>query len=226
MRTRGNPTCRGSPQRQEDRRGGCTNKPNLGRRPAPKTSWPQISQISADFRERAKRRKRRRTVTGVLPSSQICENLCNLRLPDSLRRPNHAKQTQFPASRAAGVPDCAKQSQFFDRGLRPRIEVRGDNIADWDRGAASGLRGPVVQTNPISAAGAVESPHCSTIPSFHHSKPLSIVPNKANSRAVLGGTRPAGRGARDVVQTNPISARATARASALWERSYGESDIR
>ncbi len=41
-------------------------------------------------------------------------------------------------------------------------------------------------TEAASAVAAFGSPHCSSIPSFHHSSPLPILPNKANSPGGAG----------------------------------------
>ncbi len=72
----------------------------------------------------------------------------------------------------------AKQSQFFDCGLRI-----GDRVVAGPPGlrpAASGLHGPIVQNEPNFRRAAVS--HHSSIPLFQHSSPMPVVRNKANFR--------------------------------------------
>jgi hypothetical protein len=80
------------------------------------------------------------------------------------------KQTQFGVFRSDEECHCVQTKPICPR----RMGRRGRG---W-----SLLR----QTNPIPAVAAFGSPHCSSIPSFHHASPMPILPNKANSPGGAG----------------------------------------
>jgi hypothetical protein len=148
---------------------GCTNKPNPGQPGrCPQANSAKQTQFrrsvgGAEERNASNKpnfagRARRPAASG--PARAGCTNKPN---SAESRRGSPYKQTQFaPAGQAGGAvagPNRAKQTQF--------------------RRSAVALVVEICKTNPIPAVAAIDSPHHCNTPSFHHSNPKAIMPNKA-----------------------------------------------
>ncbi len=111
------------------------------------------------------------------PSGGSWQSVASRRLQESgTNKPNwEGLKLKFQmSSGSCGTANCAKRSHFSNSRLRPRIGVRGDNIADW----GTDLPPPVSpdqlrQTNPIWAGVIDRTPG----PGL---QPWASAPNKPN----------------------------------------------
>jgi hypothetical protein len=106
--------------------------------------------------------------------------------------PRFGKQTQLGwpgpgGSEPGGRGVLYKQIQF--RRVATRRAVQTNPICPRRMGRRGRGWNLLRQTNPIPVVAAFGSPHYSSIPSFHHSNPMAILLNKANSASRPGVSR-------------------------------------
>lgn len=173
----------------------------------------QTKPISESFKCEVLSGKREKPAVGPsdLPLRAFHELLLRTNKPNwPAAKPCRAKQSQFRVVRPASGADCAKQTQFGDRGGSRNTHHSTIPAFPSDTGCTNkpnSARGPagslgVGCTNEANlghpsarrdasgneqsqfrGASRWRSAHHSIIPSFQHSHPMPVVPNKANRRS-------------------------------------------
>jgi hypothetical protein len=148
------------------------------------------------------------------------------------RRSSPYKQTQFASAGWAGEAVagayCAKQTQLPEAGHRGGVRRAGpptlvDRAKQTQFGGPPGDRGAdyAKQTQSCRRARGRLYKRTQFLPLCRSGDWRSREGKSCETKPNLGAPCCLGTGSRGPVQTNPISARATGRTSALWRRSYG-----